>query len=113
MRCCRLGSIRLQAAAAVSCVNSYVVIYWLVPGFNSAGKQSWGEPTDGLIYPKGNLVRGIYPTTAENMCVCVFLCVLKPERGFSHHTDKMIHSSISGAEKLTDYTFTDVKVEND
>lgn len=94
----------LLSPGGVGCVNSDVVICCLVPGFNSAGKQSWGEPTDGPIYPKGNLVRGIYPTTVENVCVCtqvcVFLCVFRPERGFSCHTDKVIQSSISGAGEL-------------
>ncbi len=102
--CCGcLGCIVLQAAAAVSCVNSDVVIYWLVSGFNSDSKQSWGEPTDGPIYPMGNLVRGIYPATQQKnmwgcvfVCagVCVYLCVFKPERGFNRHTDKVIHCSI-------------------
>lgn len=85
--------LQAAAAAAESGANLDVVIYWLVLGFNSAGKQSWGEPTDGAIYPRGNLVRGIYPTTAENMCVCVcrcvYFCVLSSQRGgFSPRTDK-------------------------
>lgn len=105
---CYPGCIMLQAAAAVSCVNSDVVIYWLLPRFNSDGKQSWGEPTDGPIYPMGNLVRGIYPTTQQNICVCrgvcVLVCVFKPERGFNRHTDKVIHSSILGALELTNDT---------
>lgn len=76
-------------AGGVSCVNLDVVIYWLVLGFNSDGKQSWGEPTDGPIYPVGNLVRGIYPTTQQQIyvrvCVCaqvcVYLCVFSSQKG--------------------------------
>lgn len=66
----------------MSCVNSDVVIYRLVPGFNSDCKQSWGEPTDGPIYPMGNLVRGICPTTQQNICVsvCVYAAVFSSQK---------------------------------
>lgn len=101
--CCRMGCILLLDAAAVSCVNSNVVMYCLVLGFNSDCKQNWGEPTDGPIYPMGNLVRGIYPTTQqkkfvrgrerekerESISVCMQVCVFEPEWKARHQEIKI------------------------
>lgn len=74
MCCLRLGYIELQAASAESRADLDVVIYSLVRDLIRVANKSWGEPTDGPIYPKGNLVRGNSPITAVcvGVCVCVY-----------------------------------------
>ena len=108
---------RVAAAAAASCVTSDVVIYWLVPGFNSDGKQKQGRTHRWSHISNGKSCQGhLSNNTAQNMCVCVCAgvcvceCFQAKKGGFSGHRDddSRLYFRSFKADKLT----ADMKKKN-
>lgn len=72
-------------------------IYSLGRDLIRLANKSWGEPTDGPIYPKGNLVWGNSPITA--VCVGVWVFISKHEKMEAVSLTKVINCYIPEVKK--------------